>query len=107
MEALLEVLSSLETADILEHVEVTIGVSACLDETVPVDALKAHVGIILLEREVHGAVETNVWSLDSVHVFTSHLELREIEVFWEHLHLAIINLIINFTATFYNNTYQF
>ena len=73
----------------------------------PVHALETNIGIVLLEREVHRAVEPDVRSLDRVHVFTSHLELREIEVFWEHLHLAIINLIINFTATFYNNTYQF
>ena len=86
LEALLEVLGGLKAANVLEHIEVTVGVGACLDETVPVDALQTNVGIVLLEAEVHGGVEADVGPLDRVHVVTSHLELREVEVLREHLH---------------------
>ena len=97
LEALLEVLRGLEATDVLEHVEVTVGVSASLDKSVPVDTLQTHVSVIFLELEVHGAVEADVRSLDGVHVFTSHLELVKVEVFWEHLHFYYnkINLIYN------------
>ena len=86
LEALLEVLCGFEAANVLEHVEVTVGVDACLDKSVPVDTLEANVSVVLLETEVHGGVEANVWALDGVHVFTRHLELVKVEVFWEHLH---------------------
>ena len=89
LEALLEVLGGLEAADVLEHVEVAISVGAGLDQSVPVHALQTDVSVVLLETEVHRRVETNVWSLDSVHVFTGHLKLTEVEVFGEHLHLAL------------------
>ena len=88
LEALLEVLSGLEAANVLEHVEVAVGVGAGLDQAVPVDALQANVRIVLLEAEVHGRVEPNVWSLDRVHVLAGHLKLAKVEVFGEHLHLA-------------------
>ena len=58
----------------------------------PVNALKTNVRIVLLETEVHGGVEADVRALDGVHVFTSHLELVKVEVFWEHLHLDSIVL---------------
>ena len=54
LEALLEVLGGLEAANVLQHVKVTVRVNACLDESVPVDALKTNVGIVLLKAEVHG-----------------------------------------------------
>ena len=53
-------------------------------------ALETNIGIVLLEREVHRAVEPDVRSLDRVHVFTSHLELSEVEIFREYLHLGKI-----------------
>ena len=94
LEALLEVLGGLEAANVLQHVKVTVRVNACLDESVPVDALETDVGVVLLEAEVHGGVEANVWTLDGVHVFTRHLELVEVEVFWEHLHfLSKVNIL--------------
>ena len=94
LEALLEVLGGLEAANVLQHVKVTVRVNACLDESVPVDALETDVGVVLLEAEVHGGVEANVWALDGVHVFTRHLELVEVEVFWEHLHfLSKVNIL--------------
>ena len=53
----------------------------------PVDALNANVGVVLLEFEVHGLEEVDVGTLDGVHIFASHLKLVEIKVFWENLHL--------------------
>ncbi len=87
LEALLEVLGGLEAADVLQHVEVTVGVGAGLDEAVPVDALQLDVRVVLLKAEVHRGAEPNVRSLDRVHVLAVHLELLEVEVFGEHLHL--------------------
>ena len=88
LEALLKVLGGFEAADVLQHVEVAVGVSAGLNETVPVHALQTDVGIVLLEAEVHGGVEANVGALDGVHVVTRHLELVKVEVLGEHLHDA-------------------
>jgi len=87
LEALLEVLGGLQASDVFQHVEVTVRVCASLDKSVPVDALKTDVGVVLLEAEVHGGVEPNIGALDSVHVVTRHLELTEVKVFGEHLHL--------------------
>ena len=86
LEALLEVLGGLEATDVLQHVEVTVRVRAGLDEAMPVDTLQLDVGVVLLEGEVHVGTKANVRSLDSVHVFTGHLELVKVEVFGEHLH---------------------
>ena len=94
LEALLEVLGGLKAADVLEHVEVAVGVSACLNETVPVDALQADVRVVLLEAEVHGVGEADVRTLDGVHVVARHLELVKVEVFREHLHLNTIYYIL-------------
>ena len=57
LEALLEVLGGLEAADVLEHVEVTLGIGASVDKAVPVDALQLDVGVVLLVVETHGAAE--------------------------------------------------
>ena len=59
------------------------------------DALETHVSIVLLEREVHCAVEANVRSFDGVHIVTGHLELVKVEVFGEHLHLETIKKYFN------------
>ena len=93
LEALLEVLGGLEAADVLEHVEVALGVGAGLNETVPVHTLKAHVGVVLLEAEVHGGVEANVRTLDGMHVIATHLKLGVIEVLREHFHLLLFFII--------------
>ena len=91
LEALLEVLCGLKASNVLEHVEVAVGVGAGLNKTVPVHALQTNVRIVLLEAEVHGRVEPDVWPLNSVHILTRHLKLTEVEVFREHLHLSLIN----------------
>ena len=90
LEALLEVLGRFEAANIFEHVEVTVRVGAGLDQAVPVNALELHVRVVLLKAEVHGGMETDVWTLDRVHVLAGHLKLTEVEVFGEHLHLDSI-----------------
>ena len=84
---MLEVLGGLEAANVLEHIEVALGVGAGLYEAVPVDTLKAHVGVVLLEAEVHR--EADIRALDCVHVVAAHLKLGMIEVFREHLHLVV------------------
>ena len=97
LEALLEILSGFEAANVLQHIEIAVGVDTSLDESVPVDTLQANICVILLEREVHCRMEKDVGSLDGVHVLTRHLELVEVEVFGEHFHCLspfLINLII-------------
>ena len=86
LEALFEVLGGLKAANVLEHIEVTVGVGACLDETVPVDALQTNVGVVLLVAEVHCGAKPDVGALDRVHVVARHLELREVKILREHLH---------------------
>ena len=85
--ALLEVLNSLDASNVLKKIEVAIAVDASSDKSMPVNALELDVGVILLEFEVDGETEVNIWSLDSVHIFTGHLKLVEIEVLGEHLHI--------------------
>ena len=85
--ALLEVLNSLDASNVLKKIEVAIAVDASSDKSMPVNALELDVGVILLEFEVDGETEVNIWSLDCVHIFTGHLKLVEIEVLWEHLHI--------------------
>lgn len=87
MNALFEVLYGFEAADVLEEVEVAVGVHASANQSVPVDALELDVGVVLLELEVKRLAEVDVRALDRVHVLASHLKLVEIEVFWEDLHL--------------------
>ena len=87
LDALLEVLDGLQTTDVFGEVEVTVGVDACADEAMPVDTLKFHVGMVLLEGEVERLAEVDVGAFDGVHVLARHLELVEVEVFGEDLHL--------------------
>jgi len=87
LDALFEVLYGFEAADVLEEIEVAVGVYACADESVPVDALEFDVRVVLLEREVKCLAEVNVGTLNSVHILASHLKLVEIEIFGEDLHL--------------------
>ena len=86
LDALLEVLSRLQASNVLEEVEVAVGVHACLDHAVPVDALQLDVRVVLLEVEVESATEPNVRTLDCVHVLTRHFKLVKVEVLWEYLH---------------------
>ena len=90
-EALSEVLGGLEAADVVEHVEVAVGVDAATEESVPVDTLQLQVGLVLLEVEVHGTAEVDVWALDAVLVLTSHHKLVHVEILWEHLHFSLSN----------------
>ena len=83
-----EVLHGFEAADVVEHVEVAIGVDTASDQSVPVHALKLDVGVVLLELEVHEEAEVDVWPLDAVGVLTSHHKLVEVKHFWEDLHVA-------------------
>ena len=53
LEALLEILSGFEAANILQHIEVAVSVDTSLDETMPVDTLQANICIVLLECKVH------------------------------------------------------
>ena len=102
LDALLEILDGLHASDVLEEVEVSVNVDASSDKSVPVNALQLEVRVVLVELEVQGFTEVNVWSLDRVHVLASHLELIEVEVFWKHLH--IINLILNYKFNYYLGT---
>ena len=90
LDTLLEVLDGCDASNMLEEIEISEHVDACSDKSVPVDTLDLNVRVILLELESNGLSEVDVWSLNSVHVFTCHFELVEIEVFWEHLHFFFI-----------------
>lgn len=90
LDALLEVLDGLQASDLLQEIEVSVNVDACADEPVPVDTLDSDVGVVLLELEVDGLEEVDVWALDCVHVLARHLKLVEIKVLGEHLHLCYI-----------------
>ena len=84
--ALLEVLDGLHASDVLEEIKITVNINARSDQSVPVNALQLEIGVVLLELEHDSLSEVNIWSLDGMHVFSRHLKLIEIEVFWEHLH---------------------
>ena len=86
LDALFEVLNSLEAADVLEEVEVAVCVHAGTDESVPVDALELDVSVVLLEGEVKGLAEVDVGTLNGVHVLACHLKLVEVKVFGEDFH---------------------
>ena len=103
LQALLEILGGLEATDVLQHIKIAVCVGTGLNESMPMHTLKLDVGVVLLKVEVHARAEADVWSLDSVHVFTSHLELVKVEVFWEHLHFLklIIIIAINNRFCFY------
>lgn len=97
LDALLEVLDGLHASDLLQEVEITIHVDASTDQSVPVDALKSDIGVVLLELEVNSLEEVNVRALDGVHVVARHLKLIEIEVLGEDLHLIYISININYS----------
>ena len=90
LNALLEVLDSLHASDLFQEIEVSVDIDACSDKSVPVNALNAEVGVVLLELEVDGLVEVYVGTLDGVHVVARHLELVEVKVLGKHLHLCYI-----------------
>ena len=87
LDALLKVLYSFEASDVLKEIKISIYIDASSDESVPVNALKFDVRVVLLEFEINGFAKVNIWSLNCMHVFTCHFELVEIEVFWKYLHL--------------------
>jgi hypothetical protein len=87
LDALLEVFDGLHASDLLQEVEVAIHVDASADQSVPMDALKSDVGVVLLELEVNCLEEVNVRALNGVHVVARHLKLIEIEVLGEDFHL--------------------
>ena len=87
---LFEVLHGLHASDVLQEIEVSVDVDSGADQSVPVDALQLHVGVVLLEREVKCLSEVDVGSLDGVHVLTSSLKLIEVEVFREDLHFSLL-----------------
>lgn len=89
LEALLEVLHDFHAPEVLEVVEVAVGVDAGVEEFVPVDALEFEVGIVLLELEPDGLLEVDVGSLYGVQVFIDHVELGHIEELRENFHLLI------------------
>ena len=87
LEGLSEVFSNFKTSNLSQPFEVTVLIDLSSKDSVPLDSLKLQVGGIFLEFKVSdGFVEVNVGSLDGMGVFTSHLELVEVEVFWEDLH---------------------
>jgi hypothetical protein len=86
LEALLEVFDGFEATDILEEVEVAVGVDAGADQSVPVDALQLDVRVVDLEVEIEGLGEVDVGTLDGVHVFARSFKLVELEVLGEHFH---------------------
>ena len=108
LDALLEVFDGFHASDLLQEVEITVHVDASTDQSVPVDALKSNVGVVLLELEVHGLEEVNVRALNGVHVVARHLKLIEVEVLGEDLHLKIYisinNIILKLIHETFTNT---
>jgi len=87
LEALLEVLDGFKAANVLKEVEVAVGVDASANKSVPVDALELDVRVVDLEVEVEGLREVDIGTLDRVHILSRSLELVELKVLWEHLHI--------------------
>ena len=87
LKALFEVFNSFKAADVFQVVEVPVCVYTSANQSVPVNALQFHIGVVILEVEVHLFSKVNIRTFDRVHVLTSHLELVEVEVFREDLHL--------------------
>ena len=73
--------------NVLEELEVAEYINAGHQKSVPVDALQLDVGIVLLEVEVQGFVEVDIWPLNHEMVLLHHTELGHLEVLWEYLHL--------------------
>jgi hypothetical protein len=90
LDTLLEVLDGFEASNMLEEIEISEDVDTSSDESMPVDTLEFDVRVVLLELEGNSLSKINVWSFNSMHVFTCHFELVEIEVFWEHLHFTLL-----------------
>ena len=87
LDALSEILLCLKASDMLHHIEVAEDVHAGAHQPVPVHALDLDVSMVLLELKLDSLSEVDVRPLDRVHVFTGHLELIEVVVLWEHLHI--------------------
>lgn len=85
--ALLEVLHSFKTANVLEEVKVVVSVDAGTYESVPVNTLQLDVGVVFLEAKVQSFAEVDVGSFDCVHVLTRHFKLVEIEVLSKYFQL--------------------
>ena len=94
LNALLEILDGLEASNVFQEIEISVNINACSDKSMPMNALQFDVSVVFLELEVDGNTEVDVGSLDCVHIFTSHLELIELEVFWKYLHI-LFNYIFN------------
>ena len=86
LNALLEVLYCFCASNLLKEIEVTIYIDASSDQSVPMNALKLDVCVILLKLEVNSLKEVNVGSLNRVHILSQHLKLVEVKVLGEHLH---------------------
>ena len=89
VDALLEVVDGLKTADVLHEVEVAERVHASADHPVPVHALQLDVGVVFLELEVKSLSEVDVGTLNRVHVLAIHCELVELEILWENFHFCL------------------
>mgnify|MGYP001581753218 CR=1 FL=1 len=86
LETLLEILDGLHTSELLQEIEVAVGVDASADKSVPMNALEFQVSVVLLELEVEGFVEIYVRALNRVHILSSHNELVCVEILGEDLH---------------------
>jgi hypothetical protein len=105
LEALFEVFDGFKATDVLEEVEVPVGVDASADQSVPVDALQLDVRVIDLEVEIEGLGEVDVGTLDGVHVFARSFKLVELEVLGEHFHfnqLIIITMSVSLNTCLHN-----
>ena len=95
LNTLFEVLNSFHTSNLLKEIEVSVNIDASSNKSVPVHTLNLDVSVELLELEVNSLVEIDVWSLDCVHVLSSHFELIKIKILGEDLHLQYLLLLIN------------
>jgi len=95
LDALFKVFHCFHAPDLFEEIKVAVDINTGSDKSVPVDALKLNVGIVLLKLKVYCFVEVDIGSLDCMHILSGHLKLIEIEILGEHLHLLrIVNFII-------------
>ena len=86
LKTLLEVFNSLHASDVLEELKVSEDINAGVQKSMPVDTLKLHVCVVLLEGKVESLVVVDVRSLDCVHVLSVHSELNLVEVLREDFH---------------------
>ena len=91
LDALLEVFNGFLASDLSQEVEVSEEINARPDKSVPVDALDLDVGGVLLELEAERLDEVDVGALDRVQVCPRHVELVEVVVLGEDLHLLSFN----------------